>query len=212
MIVFFQRWWLTEFVRLGHLTTRFHQFQADYILPAAPLRAEEPYRIPPARSSGSAEVHWNRRRAAGTTEFRSEIYRRNLYVEPESVADLTGRYRETSPEWYRNNQAQTHRLVPWLNRELNVLMSTNPVQVPFVINFILVLVQRCEIHSQEFRDQLVPYVGNRASHFQHEFRHYARSTFDLVGYDRNARSVSEILAILKSQGCVSIRPIQNVHL
>ncbi len=46
-----------------------------------------------------------------------------MYVNPDSVVDTTGRYRETSPEWFRANPAQTHRLVPWLNRELNALLE-----------------------------------------------------------------------------------------
>ena len=44
---------------------------------------------------------WRRRGAIATTEARRDIYRQNLYVNPESVLDTTGRYRETSPAWFR---------------------------------------------------------------------------------------------------------------
>lgn len=66
---------------------------------------------------------WRRRGGLATTDVRRNIYRQNMYVNPESVVDTTGRYRDTSPEWFRSNPAQTHRLVPWLNRELNALLE-----------------------------------------------------------------------------------------
>ena len=103
------------------------------------------------------------------------------------MADITGRYRECSPQWYRNNQAQTHRLVPWLNRELNVIMSNNPHQSSYLINLILDMIQRHEIRSIEVHDRLLPYFGNRTEHFQHEFYHFARCVYDMVGFDRHAR-------------------------
>ena len=125
-----------------------------------------------------------------TSEFRLSVYRRKMYVNPESVTDITGRYRETSPEWYRNNQATTHRLVPWLNRELNVLLETAPYQSAMAIQLILDTIQRHEIRSQEFTEQLLPYLGTRTEHFQHEFFNYARSYYDMVGFDRHAEYVN----------------------
>lgn len=51
------------------------------------------------------------RRRVASTDFRRSIYDRGQYVVPESVADVTGRFRECSPNWYRGNPAQTHRSV-----------------------------------------------------------------------------------------------------
>ena len=82
--------------------------------------------------------------------------------------------------------AQTHRLVPWLNRELNALMEAQAHQVPYVLQLILDLIQRFNIQSPEFHEQIVPYTGTRTNHFQHEFYNYARSTYDMIGYDRHA--------------------------
>ena len=79
--------------------------------------------------------------------------------------------------------AQTHRLVPWLNRELNALMETQVHQVPYVLQLILDLIQRFNIQSPEFHEQMVPYTGTRTTHFQHEFYNFARSTYDMIGYD-----------------------------
>ncbi|CAB4062117.1 TOPORS [Lepeophtheirus salmonis] len=110
---------------------------------------------------------WRRRRGTASNEFRKSVYERNLWVDPQSLVDITGRYRECSPEWFRNNPAQTHRLVPWLNRELSLICSY-------------------DILSQRFMDTIRVYIGERTSHFSHEFYYYARSVYDLIGYDRNA--------------------------
>ena len=134
----------------------------------------------------SAGNHWGRRRGRATSEFRRDIYTRNLYVDPESISDITGRFRESSPAWYRTNPAQTHRLVPWLNRELNVLLENSPHQSNTVTQRILNLIERFEIRSADFHDRLLPYLGTHTDHFQHEFYHYARSVYDMIGYDRSA--------------------------
>ena len=41
------------------------------------------------------------------------------------------------------------------------------------------------ISSPELRDLLLPYLGTRTEHFQHELYNFARTPFDLTGYDRN---------------------------
>ena len=143
-----------------------------------------PSRSEPARAS--ARSLWTRRRGAATSEFRRDIYRRNLYVDPESISDITGRYRDCSPAWYRTNPAQTHRLVPWLNRELNALLEGSEHQSAYVTTKILQLIERFDIGSPEFHEKLLPYLSNRTDHFQHEFYHFARSVYDMIGYDRNA--------------------------
>ena len=65
-------------------------------------------------------------------------------------------------------------------------MEAQAHQVPYVLQLILDLIQRFNIQSPEFHEQIVPYTGTRTNHFQHEFYNYARSTYDMIGYDRNA--------------------------
>ena len=65
-------------------------------------------------------------------------------------------------------------------------MEAQPHQVPYVLQLILDLIQRFNIRSPEFHEQIVPYTGTRTNHFQHEFYNYARSTYDMIGYDRHA--------------------------
>lgn len=130
---------------------------------------------------------WSRSRGFATPAFRHNIYLHNLFVEPDSIVDSTGHVRECNPAWYRNNPAQTHPLVPWLNRELNALMAVESHLVPKVIELILELIQLFDIQSQEFHKQIVPYTGTKTNHFQHEFYNFARSTYDIMGYDRHAK-------------------------
>lgn len=165
-----------------------------FVVPSMPenffARAQE---LSGATSIGSG---WRRRRHVATSEFRRDIYSRHLYVDPASVGDLvTGRFRECSPAWYRNNPATTHRLVPWLNRELNVVMERHPQQIAHVLQLILDNIQEHEIESQEFHDVILPYCGANTDHFQHEFHHFARSSYDMVGYDRNARYSEQRLPV-----------------
>lgn len=145
--------------------------------------------IPPAPAPSNSHMvsNWRRRRQTGTSEFRRNIYRQGLYVQ--RTPDVSGRYRTSSPEFYRLNPAQVHRLVPWLNRELNVLLNENTAHVNYVLNVILDLITRQEIRSPHFHDTLQPYFGERTHHFIHEFHSFATSPFDMIGFDRNAEYV-----------------------
>lgn len=117
------------------LIQRYQQIRQNtgFVLPALPAASlEGTLRAGP--SSATASMLWRRRRSMATSEYRQDIYRRNMYVIPESLNDVTGRVRECSPEWYRANMAQTHRLVPWLNREANALLNqTQPNTASHII-------------------------------------------------------------------------------
>ena len=99
-----------------------------------------------------------------------------MQVDPESTIDVTGRYRDCSPNWYRNNPAQKHRLVPWLNRELNALLDSTTAanRVAYIMEMILGEIEVHEIRSEEMKERLQPYLGIRTEHFQYELYHFAR--------------------------------------
>ena len=101
---------------------------------------------------------WRRRRGPGTSDFRRQAYIADLWAQP---LTRDGRTRECSPEWYRNNEAQAHRLVPWLNRELNALLSINGQQSR-QMHLITQIIDWIKIHaigSQELSNSLLPYLG-----------------------------------------------------
>ncbi|KAK7872257.1 hypothetical protein R5R35_012112 [Gryllus longicercus] len=125
----------------------------------------------------------NRRRYAGTGDFRAAVYRDNLWVN--QLPDVTGRYRDCTPEFYRLNPAQAHRLVPWLNRELNVLRVPSS-HLMMVVDLILNLLTQHPINSVEFESRLSPHIGANTHHFLHEFYAFARSPYDMVGFDQSA--------------------------
>lgn len=58
-------------------------------------------------------------RLTATTDFRRMLYDRGLRVRPDPNES---RIRDTSPEFFRQNPAMAHRLIPWLHRELGVLL------------------------------------------------------------------------------------------
>lgn len=126
-----------------------------------------------------------------TSSERRNLYDLNLWVRPNTI-----RYREASPEFYRTNPACTHRLIPWLNRELVALLDSNDGQVAFVMELILALIVRYDVRSREFLEHVLPFFQNRTGHFIHEFYCFATSPYDMVAYDRTAvyESMEEALA------------------
>uniref|UniRef100_A0A8C7YDN2 E3 ubiquitin-protein ligase Topors n=1 Tax=Oryzias sinensis TaxID=183150 RepID=A0A8C7YDN2_9TELE len=92
--------------------------------------------------------------------FRRELYRQGVRVR--NVRD-GGRSRDTSAEFYRRNPACLHRLVPWLKRELTVLYGA---------------------HGS--LEELRPFLQARTEHFLHEFISFAKSPFNMEGYDQHA--------------------------
>ncbi|CAG2055763.1 unnamed protein product [Timema podura] len=121
-------------------------------------------------------------RQLASVDFRRSIYARDLWSQP--LPDVTGRYRECSPEFYRNNPTQVHRLVPWLNRELGVVLN-NASHLALVLDLILHLITSFEIGSSEFRSRIVLYIGHNVDHFIHEFYTFASSPYDMIGFDES---------------------------
>lgn len=113
---------------------------------------------------------------------RRNVYNNGLWVDPQP--DLTGRYRNCTPTFFRSNPAQVHRIEPWLNRELSALMSFSMVYM--VHEQILDLLRIVPIQSSAFRSCLVPHLGANTDHFIHEFYNFVRSPFDMIGYDNCA--------------------------
>lgn len=93
--------------------------------------------------------------------------------------------RETSPTFFRENPAQTHRLVPWLNRELNALLQGHGEQIAFLLDLILGLIKRHPIDSEEFYQHVYPFVGRNTRQFMREFLAFAKSPYHMAAYDRH---------------------------
>ncbi|GFQ70826.1 hypothetical protein TNCT_542031 [Trichonephila clavata] len=121
--------------------------------------------------------------------FRRRVYAENLWVKPLAKT----RVRIATPEFFKSNPACTHRLIPWLNRELVSLWQDNEGQVTFVLELIMSLVVRYNITSEEFLIHIEPYMGNNTHHFIHEFYNFAISPLDMENYDARANYLKESL-------------------
>lgn len=88
--------------------------------------------------------------------------------------------------YFRENPAQTHRLIPWLNRELVVLMPPNNTNaIPQILEDMREKLCEFDIQSREIREYFIRYLHDKTAHFVHEFYNFAISPYDIVGYDRN---------------------------
>lgn len=115
--------------------------------------------------------------------FRRELYRRGVRVR--SVRDR-GRTRDVSADFLRSNPACLHRLVPWLKRELTVLYGSHGSLVNIVQHIVMSQITRYDMDDGAIQEELRPFLLGRTEHFLHEFSSFAKSPFDMKGYDRVA--------------------------
>nr|XP_034832553.1 E3 ubiquitin-protein ligase Topors-like [Maniola hyperantus] len=128
-------------------------------------------------------------RRRSPASFRRTVYRYNLWARP--LPDFTRRFRDCSPDFYRHNPSQMHRLVPWLNRELHYLLNENVGHIAYVVARILELLPQYSINSTEFRDTMRRYFGDNTDHFLHELYCFASTPYDMNGYDRHVQYTTD---------------------
>ncbi|KAH8035511.1 hypothetical protein HPB51_005793 [Rhipicephalus microplus] len=93
-------------------------------------------------------------RGATTSDERLHLYLLDLWAIP-----CLSNYREASPEFYRENPACTHRLVPWINRELNALLRQNRSRVVAAIDHVMGLILSFDIRHPQFARNMEPFLG-----------------------------------------------------
>ena len=86
-------------------------------------------------------------------------------------------------------QAQTHRLTPWIRREIVALYGSTDRRY---LNDLIIDIQHqaieLGIESRQFREFLTHHMHNYATHFIHELKGFASAKeYDIRSYDRNAR-------------------------
>lgn len=90
---------------------------------------------------------------------------------------------------YRRQPGELDRLIPWLNREVQVLLSrvgsnSASSHVAYVISKIMDALRQYDIRSPEFRSVVWPFFNVHTEHFVHELLNFARTNFDIIGYDQ----------------------------
>ena len=68
---------------------------------------------------------------------------------------------------------------------MQVLLNNNAPHVAYVLRIITEALSRYDIRSNEFRNLVRPYFGIHTEHFLHELVNFARTNFDMVGYDQS---------------------------
>ncbi len=134
----------------------------------------------------TARGHWRRLRQNATSDFRRSVYRQNMRLQ--GVRTGSGRHtreRDITPAFFRRYPASTHRLVPWLTREMNAILGQSE-RKEFIVGLIMDLIKRYDIQSEEFRVHIEPYLRRDTDLFINEFFHFARSPYDMVAYDSHA--------------------------
>ena len=119
----------------------------------------------------------------GTSAHRRYIYDSELYVL--TNGDGSHRTREVSARFFSSNPACTHRLIPWLNRELNAILensSETETLIPRIMNALLMY----DITSVGFKKIIAPFTLAKTDHFIHEFYNFARSPYEMDQYTRIA--------------------------
>lgn len=86
--------------------------------------------------------------------------------------------------YFRDNPSQIHRLMPWINRDVVCLLRQSQHDVTTVLESINSALTLMNILSPAFRRRLQPFLGNKTAHFIHELNNFARSPYDMIGYDR----------------------------
>uniref|UniRef100_A0A182PNF2 RING-type E3 ubiquitin transferase n=1 Tax=Anopheles epiroticus TaxID=199890 RepID=A0A182PNF2_9DIPT len=113
--------------------------------------------------------------------WRQFIYANRLYACP--MMDLNRRFRDTSAAFYRENPAQMHRILTWMHRDLLALGVNINVHAPNM-NVLEDLLQTHDLDSREFLLRMMRFMPvETGEHFQHECTNFARSPYDIIGYD-----------------------------
>lgn len=166
-----------------------HRYYGSQALEAIQRRIEESIEHQrlerPSRRHYPASNHraWRALRQAASSSFRRGIYLNGLKAK--EPANTRRRFRQTSPEFFRENTACTHRLVPWLNRELNAVLEGREDHVAYVLDLIMGLIKRYNIDSEEFFQHVYPFIGRHTRHFMHEFLMFAKSPYHMAAYDQH---------------------------
>ncbi|XP_005105530.1 mucin-4 [Aplysia californica] len=120
----------------------------------------------------------------GADDFRREVYRRYLGPPAVVLGTENSNYILT-PAMVNASAHRLHRIMPWLTRELRVLVRSHQ-NVRSAIGIIQPLLTQVMIDSQCFRERVAPYIGHKSQQFIQEFVAFANSAMNVQTYDRKA--------------------------
>ncbi|KAH8348606.1 hypothetical protein KR084_009138 [Drosophila pseudotakahashii] len=115
--------------------------------------------------------------------WRLHVYTNSLYSIPNRE---TSGYRDWSPEYFRRNPFEIHRIMNWVNRDISVIVKSGQTDVLDLYETILNLLTQVSIKSLDFGMAVVHYFGGKTHQFTHELMNFARSPYDdIIAYECN---------------------------
>jgi len=123
---------------------------------------------------------------AKNTNVRNLVYKKGYKIS-EVKQKGKPKVREISPKFFTDNPALKHRLVPWLLRDLYALLGDDDESIRFVMSLILRVISTISMTGAPFREQLRPFLFEQTDIFVDELISFARSPYDIRGYDANVR-------------------------
>ncbi|BFZ16511.1 hypothetical protein BsWGS_19550 [Bradybaena similaris] len=141
-------------------------------------------------TSHVSAVSWPR----GAEDFRLRVYRRNMGPPAMILGCENSTYRLT-PAMVAASSHRLHRIMPWLTRELRVLLRSHQ-NVRHAISIIQPLLTQVTIDSHYFNEKVSPIIGQRFPQFIQEFTSFANSALTVQAFDRKAMYRSRVARIL----------------
>ena len=74
------------------------------------------------------------------------------------------------------------KVEPWIARDLSVILKDD--EVLLLTEFVISLIKRIDMQSDEFLNQLRPFLYEKTEQFAHELISFARSPLNIVNYDK----------------------------
>jgi hypothetical protein len=116
---------------------------------------------------------------------RRHIYAAGLWaVVPQSQsAGPRPKFLEITPQTFARNPTRLQQqLVPWIQRDLQVLLPES-ADSGLVVEYILALMQDRDLASESAISLLEEFLGPGARHFVHELLAFAQSPLGIEAYD-----------------------------
>ncbi|CAG5121107.1 unnamed protein product [Candidula unifasciata] len=130
----------------------------------------------------------------GAEDFRLRVYRRHMGPPAVILGCENSNYRLT-PAMVAASSHRLHRIMPWLTRELRVLLRSHQ-NVRQAIGIIQPLLTQVTIDSHYFSEKVSPIIGQKSRQFIQEFAAFANSALTLQAFDRKAMYRSRVARIL----------------
>ncbi|KND04440.1 uncharacterized protein SPPG_00169 [Spizellomyces punctatus DAOM BR117] len=147
--------------------------------------------------------------------FRRHIYAHGLRAKTMPVT-RDSKFKEITPELFKRNPDLIKKLVPWIRRDLKVLLRIDDVEM--IIDVIIAILQREGLESQAAKSALEEYLSSHTEHFVHELVCFSKSPWMMEVYDTMAEYVapddtqnSETSLGNVARPALSERQVEHVH-